>query len=163
MGTGKTTIGRLLADKLGMEFVDTDEVIEARHGDITEIFRTRGESTFRAIERELVTELAEREGLVISTGGRMLLDPDNAASLSRTGRVFCLVATPDEIFQRVENDADRAERPLLQVSDPRQRIVEMLAEREDGYRRFPQLSTSGKTPESVARELVDIITSDQHR
>ena len=114
MGTGKTTVGRLLAQQLGYEFVDTDRVIEERHGKIADLFRSVGEEGFRRIERDLATELADRERLVISTGGRMMLDPHNVASLSRNGRVFCLVATPDEIFDRVVNDdvADRASAPI---------------------------------------------------
>src|SRR6187399_1176730 len=83
MGTGKTTVGRLLAARLGYEFVDTDEAIVERHGEIADIFRTRGEEAFRQIERQLAAELASRERLVISTGGRMMLDPDNVAALGR--------------------------------------------------------------------------------
>ena len=108
MGTGKTTVGRLLAEQLGYEFVDTDRVIEERHGPIGDLFRSAGEAAFRHIERELASELADRERLVIATGGRMMLDPHNVASLSRNGRVFCLVATPDEIFDRVVNDPSRS-------------------------------------------------------
>ena len=113
MGTGKTTVGRLLAQQLGYEFVDTDQIIEERHGKIGDLFRSAGEEAFRRIERELASELADRERLVIATGGRMMLDPQNVASLSRNGRVFCLVATPDEIFDRVVHDSSRVERPLL--------------------------------------------------
>ncbi len=80
MGTGKTTVGRMLAEKLGMEFVDTDELIESRHGPIPRIFADRGESEFRAIEQEVARELGERSGLVIATGGRMVLDDDNFGS-----------------------------------------------------------------------------------
>ena len=150
MGTGKTTVGRLLAEQLGYEFVDTDRVIEERHGKIADVFRTLGEEAFRRIERELAAELADRDRLVISTGGRMMLDPQNVASLSRNGRVFCLVATPDEIFDRVTNDPSRIERPLLSVPDPRQRIVELLAERSPDYRRFAQLTTDAVSTDAVA-------------
>src|SRR5262245_28128798 len=118
MGTGKTTVGRLLAARLGYEFVDTDQVIVARHGEIADIFRIRGEDAFRSIEGALATELASRERLVISTGGRMMLDPDNVAALGRNGLIFCLVAAPDEIFERISNDAPAVERPLLAVADP---------------------------------------------
>jgi shikimate kinase len=160
MGTGKTTVGRLLAARLGYDFVDTDQVIVERHGAIADIFRTRGEDAFRQIERELAAELAARERLVISTGGRMLLDADNVAVLSRSGRVFCLVATPDEIFDRISNDASAIERPLLAVPDPRQRIVELLAERSAAYRRFIQVSTDGIEPDDVAAELALLVRSD---
>ena len=99
MGTGKTTIGRLLADRVGYEFVDTDAIIESRHGPIADIFATQGEERFRSIERALAAELAERTRLVISTGGGTLLDDPSADALGRTGTVFCLVATPDEILR----------------------------------------------------------------
>jgi shikimate kinase / 3-dehydroquinate synthase len=163
MGTGKTTVGRLLAEKLGFEFVDTDQVIEERHGSIADIFRTRGEDAFRRIERELAAELAARDRLVIATGGRLMLDPLNVSSLSRNGRVFCLVATPDEIFDRVTHDTSATERPLLAVPDPRQRIVELLAERTPDYRRFAQLATDAVSTDAVAADLAELATSDPHR
>ena len=90
---------------------------------------------------------------MISTGGRLMLDPQNVASLSRNGRVFCLVATPDEIFDRVTNDGSAIERPLLAVPDPRQRIVELLAERSPEYRRFAQLTTDTVSAAVVAADL----------
>ena len=163
MGTGKTTVGRLLAERLGYEFVDTDRLIEERHGKIGDLFRSVGEEGFRRIERDLATELADRERLVISTGGRMMLDPHNVASLSRNGRVFCLVATPDEIFDRVVNDDSKIERPLLSVPDPHRRIVELLAERSPDYRRFAQLTTDAVSADAVATDLVALTTSDPRR
>jgi shikimate kinase len=160
MGTGKTTVGRLLAARLGYEFVDTDEAIVERHGEIADIFRTRGEEAFRQIERQLAAELASRERLVISTGGRMMLDPDNVAALGRNGRIFCLVATADEVFDRISNDASNRERPLLSVADPRQRIVELLAERSPAYRRFTQIDTGAMAADDVAAELARLVRSD---
>ena len=93
----------------------------------------------------------------------MMLDPHNVASLSRNGRVFCLVATPDEIFDRVVHDSSRVERPLLSVPDPRQRIVELLAERSPDYRRFAQLTTDAVSADAVTSDLVALATSDPHR
>jgi shikimate kinase len=161
MGTGKTTVGRLLAARLGYEFVDTDEVIVERHGEIAEIFRTRGEEAFRQIERELAAELSSRERLVIATGGRMMLDPDNVDALGRNGRVFCLVATPDAILARINSDP--SSRPLLAVPDPRRRVVELLAERTPAYRRFTQISTDAIEPDDIAADLAQRVRSGRTR
>jgi 3-dehydroquinate synthase len=156
MGTGKSTVGRRLASRLGLEFIDTDDVIEERHGPIAEIFASQGETAFREVERALAKELGGRSGLVIATGGGMLLDPESFKALSRNGRVFCLIATPEEIYQRVSNDRSRTDRPLLRVSDPKQRIVELLADREPHYERFPQLATDHVAPDDVVGELIDL-------
>ena len=159
MGTGKTTVGKLLAAELGYEFIDTDSVIETRCGrSIPEIFRESGEDVFRRLEADLVLELAEREGLVIATGGRLMLDPVNAAALSGKGLVFCLAATPDEILSRVMNN--QQSRPLLDVTEPGERIVELLEERAEEYRRFYQVMTNDKDPEEITRELIDLIRAD---
>lgn len=156
MGTGKSTVGRQLAKQLKYDFIDTDHLIEERIGQsIAELFREQGEPAFRKMEAELAQELSKRHGLVISTGGRMMLDPQNAAALSRSGRVFCLVATPEEILERVSNDKNV--RPLLQVSDPLQHIVEMLQEREQGYKQFSQIGTSNAAPQKIASELADFV------
>ena len=157
MGTGKTTVGRLLAAELGFELVDTDALIEERHGPIAEIFASRGEAAFRAIEREIAAELAGRAGLVIATGGRMLLDPANTAALGAQGRVFCLVAAPEEVYARVSADGTPVERPLLAVPDPRRRIEELMAERAAGYGQFRQIPTDGRTPTDVAAAILAVL------
>lgn len=153
MATGKTTVGLELARKLGMDLVDTDELIESRHGPISDIFANHGEEEFRAIEREVARELGSRAGLVIATGGRMLLDPDSFTALTQTGRVFCLVASPETIHQRVVGDRTRRDRPLLQVEDPMARIVDLMAERAGEYARFQQVPTDGLRPDEVADEI----------
>jgi len=150
MGTGKTTVGRLLAELLGHQFVDTDEMIEVRHGPIDAIFRERGEDAFRTVEREIASELAGADRLVISTGGRMMLDPTIAETLGAGARVFCLVASPDTIAARV---LDGPVRPLLAGPDPRARIAELLAERAAGYAVFEQVSTDSHTAADIAHDL----------
>lgn len=159
MGTGKTTVGHELALKLDMEFVDTDALIESRHGPIARIFAEKGEAEFRSIEREVAAELGIRKGLVIATGGRMILDPANFRALSQNGRIFCLVATPDEIHDRITNDRTRRDRPLLKVEDPKQRIVELMTEREAEYIRFPQLTTDHAGPSVIATEVAELWNS----
>ena len=157
MGTGKTTVGRILAEALGYEFVDTDAVIEGRHGPIPSIFFDEGEAAFRDIERRLAVELARRHSLVIATGGRMMLDEANAEVLGDGGRVFCLVAGVGEIFERVMSDRDGPQRPLLAGADPRDRIAELLAERQEGYCRFQQIVTDGRAPEAVASQIAAML------
>jgi shikimate kinase len=154
MGTGKTTVGKELAARLRMSFIDTDELIESRHGPISRIFAEHGEMKFRQIEREVARELGAGTGLVIATGGRMVLDPESARSLCRNGEIFCLVASPETVHQRVVPAASGTERPLLEVDDPRQRIAELMNDRRDGYARFPQVSTDSLTPGQVADEIV---------
>jgi shikimate kinase len=154
MATGKTTVGKLLANRLGYDFVDTDALIEERTGQkVADIFRVQGEPAFRAMEADIARELSGKEGLVISTGGRLMLDPVNAAALSRQGRVFCLVATPEEILQRASRD-QHVERPLLEVPNPMQRVVELMQQREGDYSPFSQMVTSGKTPDELVQELL---------
>jgi shikimate kinase len=152
MGTGKTTIGRLLAAQLGIEFVDTDAVVTARYGPIANIFARQGECAFRRMEREVALELGRRSGLVIATGGGMLLDARNAAILGATGRIFCLTATPQTILNRVA--VAEGERPLLAGPDPASRIAALLAERAAAYDQFTQIATDGRSPADIAAEII---------
>ena len=155
MGTGKSTVGRRLAERLGHEFVDTDELIETRHGPIPQIFAEHGEGRFREIEREVAAELAGRDRLVVSTGGRLLLDPANADALGADALVVCLVASADELVRRLADEAEH--RPLLAGGDPRARIEELLAERRAGYARFAQVDTDGRTPDEVADAVLALL------
>jgi 3-dehydroquinate synthase len=161
MGTGKTTVGKLLAEKLGREFIDTDQLIEERQGlSIPEIFDQLGESAFRQMEADIARELGQRKGLVISTGGRLMLDPANVAALSVTGRVFCLVATPQEILSRIESDTDHR-RPLLDVPNPGEQVVELLRERKKGYQRFLKMATDATRPNDITDNLLEFLDKSQ--
>jgi shikimate kinase len=155
MGTGKTTVGRIVAERRGMSFVDMDDVIVEREGKpIPRIFAEDGEPHFRACERRLVLELAARQGLVIATGGGIVLNPDNVADFSRTGLVVCLWAEPEEILRRVGADTNR---PLLAVADKIGRIRELLAKRAPLYRTVPnQLDTTGLDSEAVVNRILQL-------
>ena len=154
MGTGKTAVGRILADRLGCGFVDTDELIESRAGPIPEIFERHGEEAFRELERSVARELAGRTGLVIATGGGMMLDPESAACLEPTAEVVCLTANPDTIIERI---GDTALRPLLAVADASERVRELLAERAEGYGRFASVNTEGRNAEEVAAAVMSLL------
>lgn len=152
MGTGKSTVGRLLARDLSFHYVDMDRTIEQRTGrTISDIFAQEGESHFRTLEKELAEELSTSEGLIISTGGGIVLNPSNIENLSRTGLVVCLTAEVDTILERVEHSKHR---PLLAEGDKRQKIVDLLAKRQHLYEAVPhQVKTDGKSLEQV-RDIV---------
>jgi len=155
MGSGKSTVGKLLAEQLGYEFIDTDQLIEKKEGmSIPDIFRERGEAAFRALERLVAKELGGKSSLVIATGGGLMLDDENAGILQKTGRVFCLVASPEEILRRISKNPE-GDRPLLQADDPGKRVVELLQKRQEGYGQYQQIITSGKTVVQVVHELKD--------
>jgi shikimate kinase len=132
MGTGKTTVGRLVAEALHFEFIDTDELIQAHTGkSITEIFAQDGEPAFRELERQVVRQLVTRTKTVISTGGGLPTNPENFALLKSFCLVACLWSAPEKIWERVRNQSHR---PLLHDPDPQKKIRELLAAREPFYK-----------------------------
>lgn len=154
MATGKTTVGKLLAEQLSYTFVDTDElIVKKTKMSVNDIFREKGEAVFRKLESDTALELSQKEGFVISTGGGFMLNPVNKAALGAKGHVFCLVATAQEIFCRVSKPS-ATKRPLLETANPLQRIEKLMKERESIYGDFTQISTSGKTPEEVVLDIV---------
>lgn len=157
MGTGKTTVGQLLAKQTSRIFLDTDDLIVDKAGrSIADIFTLEGETAFRQMEREVARELAGRENLVIATGGRLMLDPLNAQLLGKNSIVICLNADPKEILDRLKNDSLR--RPLLEVPDPTLQVKQLLEERSEAYGQFHQILTSGKKPESITSEIIELVT-----
>ncbi len=158
MGTGKSTVGRLLAAQLDYVFVDTDELIVARDGrSIADIFREDGQFVFRRWEAVIAQELAGQTRLVIATGGRLMLDEANAAALNQNSHVFCLTAAPETILDRLADDEGR--RPLLDVPNPAQAIINLLEKRREGYGRFPQIRTDNKSPGQIAAEILQVMKS----
>lgn len=153
MGAGKTTIGRQLARRLSKRFVDLDHELERRTGvRIPVIFEIEGEPGFRRRESQVLGELASESGLVVATGGGVVLDPDNRACLARSGLVIYLNVPPEVLFDRTRHDRNR---PLLQVADPRARIEQLHAQRDPLYRQVADLVVTGGRcgPLAVIRQI----------
>lgn len=146
MGTGKSTVGRILAEGYGLRFVDMDEEIVRQAGaPITAIFETVGESEFRRLETDVLRGLRNESGCVIATGGGALLDVENRALLGPDRLVLCLTCRADELKQRLN---DSAGRPLV-AGD----WMQLLRARQNAYAAFEQIDTTGRTPEKVADEI----------
>jgi shikimate kinase len=153
MGTGKSSVGQIVAAQLHFTFLDTDHVIEARAGKtISEIFAEEGEPVFREIERKMVAELATRKKTIISTGGGLPANPDNLASLKKHSLVVCLWASPEKIWERVRSQTHR---PLLNEPDPLAKIRSLLAQREPCYRQADVLlNTEMRALKDVAQQVI---------
>ena len=153
MGSGKTTVGRLLAAELGYDFVDLDVLIVEQSGlSIPAIFAREGEEGFRRREREALLAVAGRPRQVLATGGGIVLDPANVELLRATGLVVWLYASLEAILARVGEGRGR---PLLEGKDLKAAAAELLAAREELYRRAAHLfvDTTGVAPDEVAREI----------
>ena len=154
MATGKSLVGRRLAEKLGREFIDLDAVIEEEAGlDIPEIFRREGEARFRVRESRAAAMIVSRPGCVVATGGGAITDPGNLALFRRHGVVITLTADPETILSRIPRIEDR---PMLSGEEPRERIRRLLEERAAAYARADLLlDTSGLQPDAVVARLVE--------
>lgn len=154
MGTGKTSLGKMLAARLGRPFVDIDKKIEDdAQLSIPKIFERYGEAHFRDLERAAVRDLVERRGLVIATGGGTVKDAENLRLLKSSGIVICLTSTPEEIFRRTVR---RGERPVLDGggSERLETIKRLLAERKEFYDRADyQVDTTDWSP----IQIIDLI------
>lgn len=131
-GSGKTTIGRQLARRLGLAFVDCDQVLEERLGmSIRDIFARMGEEGFRDHEQALLAELLHRPATVLSTGGGCVLRSANRAAMRTHGWVVYLKSSPQALAKRLQNDQTR---PLLQVADPLKKLRQLYQQRDPLYR-----------------------------
>lgn len=152
MGTGKTSVGRLVAESLGFEFLDTDELIQSRTGrTIADIFAQEGEPAFRELERLVVKELSARERTVISTGGGLPTNAENMTALKSFALVVCLWAGPEKIWERVRHQSHR---PLLHDADPQKKINDLLEARKPFYQQADVLmNTEQRSAREVAQQI----------
>lgn len=152
-GSGKSTIGRQLARRLGRPFIDTDQVIEQRVGlSIREFFEREGEESFRDLEQSIIDELTLGQPCVLSTGGGAVLRPANRQHLKQRTQAVYLHSAPEEVFRRLRHDRNR---PLLQVPDPLARLRELYALRDPLYRESARFVVETGRPSVAA--LVNMV------
>jgi len=152
MGTGKTSVGWLVAENMQFDFLDTDEMIQTRTGrSITDIFAKDGETAFRALERQVVDELSTHEKTVIATGGGLPTNPENLDALKTHALVICLWSAPEKIWERVRHQSHR---PLLHDADPQKKIRDLLVAREPFYKQADVLiNTDLRSAREVAQQI----------
>jgi shikimate kinase len=156
MGTGKTEVGRKLAEKLKMNFVDMDDLIESEEGmKISEIFARFGESYFRRIEKEIAKRVSKLNNHVIATGGGVVLDEENLNNFRKNGILICLTATPEAIFERTSKSTHR---PLLNEANPMEKIKKLLQYRAPFYAKAQySVDTTDLSIQEVADRIIGIL------
>ncbi|WP_323846690.1 shikimate kinase AroK [Microbulbifer magnicolonia] len=161
MGAGKSTIGKLLAAQLQLPFADSDKVLEERTGaDIPWIFDVEGEAGFRRRESEVLRELCRGPTQVVATGGGIVLMEENRRRLQKYGLVVYLQASVEQLLERTSKSGNR---PLLQVEDPRARIIELLQQRDPLYREVADIicDTDHCTPKQAALMVAERLAQDE--
>lgn len=153
MGTGKTSVGKILARRLGWPVVDVDLYIEAKENKIiTDIFEKAGEAYFRLLEKEAIREICKRRQIVITTGGGAALDPENLEALKASSHVIGLSARPETIYRRIK---DSRRRPLLDGKDKLKEIERLLAVRKPFYEKADfYFQTDGRSAAQMAGHIL---------
>ena len=155
MGAGKSAVGRQLSRMLHLNFMDSDDEIEARTGvDISFIFEKEGEEGFRKREASVIDDLSKIEGIVLATGGGAVVDPQNRSHLGARGFVVYLYTTVDQQLARTQRGRAR---PLLENDDPRQTLEDLMSVRDPMYREIADLivETDGRKVKAVANEILE--------
>ena len=162
MGTGKTAVGQLLAEKLGRQFLEMDWLIEQKAGkSIPEIFRQDGETAFRELEIETAKEVANQKNTVIACGGGLVLNQINIDRLRESSTIVYLTASPEVILKRVLNEGET--RPLLNTPDKMGDIEELLRFRKPFYEQAAdiQIDTSKLDTDSVAEQIISKLKENE--
>lgn len=153
MGAGKTTIGKQLGKLLGRPFLDSDHEIESKTGvRIPTIFEIEGEEGFRRREAQAIAELCEERGIILATGGGVVLNPQNRAALHQSGWVVYLNVPPRLLFERTRHDKNR---PLLQVDNPLAKLNQLHGVRDPLYRETAHLVVDGnrQAPSNITQHI----------
>lgn len=153
MGCGKTTVGKEVARLMDREWADTDDEIVKIHGEIKDIFSRFGEKYFRGIETQILQTLLQKNNLVLSAGGGLVLQSENAALLKEKANIVYLRAKADTLVERLRNDLSR---PLLQGTALSEKVQTLLKERAPTYESVADFTVDvdGKTAEEIAHEIV---------
>ena len=159
MGTGKTTASMALAEKLGMKYVSTDDLIEKKEKtSIREIFAAKGEAYFRKAEKEAIEKASLMKSVVIDAGGGAVIDPENVENLKKKSTLICLWAEPEVILERTKKYTHR---PLLSAGEGLAKIKELMDHRKPFYERADyHIRTSRMTVDRVVSEIEGAIKDD---
>ena len=159
MGTGKSTVGKLIAQRLGMDYMDTDSMVEAKAGmTVSQIFEDFDEEAFRKLETEILKEVTERKNLIVSTGGGIVVTKGNMELMKKKGKLVTLMSSPELIYDRIKDDRGR---PLLEVDSPLDEIKRLIYERAPFYINADFIvETSELTAEEAAEEIIRLTQND---
>lgn len=161
MGCGKTTVGKLLAKKLGFTFIDSDTFIENKlNMKISQIFEKYGEKYFREYEHNIIIEIGKLNNHVVATGGGVIKDKKNIAELKKKGIVLYLNMPPERIYTNIKDDNSR---PLLQVDDKLSAIIELLNQRKPLYEMYADVIIDIKddTVDNIVANIIEIVGGDR--
>jgi shikimate kinase len=154
MGSGKTTVAKLLSEITDREFLDTDILIENEaKKKINEIFELYGEIFFRKLEMSVIKKVGELQNKIISTGGGCVENRENLENLKKNSVIFYLKANPEELYDRIKDDSTR---PLLKNSNPVETLKQLLKKREPFYNQADEIiDTEGKQPDKIVNEIIE--------
>jgi shikimate kinase len=166
-GSGKTTVGRRLADRLKMRFVDTDDLIEERQGNpVSDIVKSHGWGHFRKLERNTIEEISKEDHLIIAPGGGAVLDTDNVKALRENGFIIWLKADKQSLLKRMNQDpGTNTRRPTLTGKGTSEELKEVMSLREPIYKRVSeiQIDTSTLGVEAVVENILTVLKNKMER
>ena len=165
-GSGKSTVGRSLAYRMRRRFVDTDDLIESKEGQINDIVKSRGWDYFRGVEKRIVEEISQEDNLVIALGGGAVLDPDNTVNLERNGFIIWLKADREVLRKRMNGDSRTfASRPTLTGKGTVEELEEMMSFRNPFYEKAAkiQFDTSTLDVEAVVENILAVLKEKMGR